>query len=105
MNTLELPPPVEAVLSRGVELTPLMAGNSRHFEIDRPERITPELGSELEKHGDVLGETADYLLGMLATGGCDGFHIAAAMINGGLVIAACFTHEDHNNPEGEETYE
>jgi hypothetical protein len=79
-----------------VELTPLMAGELRCFEIDRPERVTPELRSKLEKHGNVLEETADYLFDLLATGGCDGFHIAAAMINGRLVIAACLTREEEN---------
>jgi hypothetical protein len=70
------------------------------FEVTPADRITPELRSKLEKHGNVLEETADYLFDLLATGGCDGFHIAAAMIDGGLVIAACIT-----TPEGGETYE
>jgi hypothetical protein len=91
--------PVEAVLNRGVKLYSLMKGG--YFEVNPPERITPELRSKLEKHGNVLEETADYLFGLLATGGYDGFHIAAAMINGSLVIAACLTR----NPEGEETHE
>jgi hypothetical protein len=98
MSAQELPKPVEVVLERGIGVREFRTWPDGWAWLDTftPWEAEPELVRELFKHKAELLQVQDELWDALCADGCpfDDYILAAAMIDGRLVIVAWLHKED-----------